>query len=564
MRNALEEVFRRLCRKPCPAPHIRAGKISGEITINQRVVTPSNLARTLLAERTPAAKIAKTIFEAIADPIFVIDFAEDGLAPHFSYVNEATCRILNHTREDLVKMKPGTVDDLDPVTMETAYEQLVTLGQATFETRLIAADGVRIPVEIHASVAQIAGRKVCVAVSRSLAARKEMETRIREAAAAADAANRAKSEFVAMMSHEIRTPLHGVIGFASLLESEELPAHVHETVEGIRDSANLLHALVTDILDFSRIETGRLALQIAPVDLAALLRRVQSSFKLRAAQKGIAFHYIESPALPPLALADSLRTHQVVGNLLGNALKFTERGSITLEVAASPDHPEISFIVSDTGIGIRPDQLPKLFKPFSQADPLVFQKYGGSGLGLVIVKRLCELMGGSVSVQSEAGKGSVFTASLTAPPIGATEGNGRSAAPASTASSVSSLRLLVAEDNPVNRKLVGRMIERLGCSARMATNGREAFEFVEKDAYDLILMDVNMPVLDGIAATRAIRSREQTQGRPPVKIVALTAGISEEERRACTEAGMDDFLGKPFTIDGLHATLKRTAQAEAG
>ncbi len=519
---------------------------------------PIRAERTFLSECSQGVEVATTIFEAIADPVFIIELTEDGLAPNFSYVNEATCRLLGFSREELVGMRPGTVDELDPVAMEMAYEQLITLGQATFETRLVAADGKRIPVEIHAGVAPIAGRRCCVAVARSLAARKEMETRIRESAEEAAAANRAKSEFIAMMSHEIRTPLHGVIGFASLLEGgDELPGPVREALDGIRDSANLLLALVSDILDFSRIETGSLTLQEAAVDLPALMHRVQTAFKLRAEQKGLAFHYREDAAVPPVVVTDALRIEQIVGNLLSNALKFTEKGAITLELCAAQDGRRISFVVSDTGIGITPGQLTRLFQPFSQADPQVFQKYGGSGLGLVIIKRLCELMGGSVAVRSAPGEGSVFSASIVAGPVSGANRADAARVEASHAGMVRALRLLVAEDNPVNRKLVGRMLERLGCHAEMVPDGQAAADRMGLGGYDLVLMDVNMPVLDGIEATRLIRAREKLKSSRPVRIVALTAGISEEERKACSRAGMDDFLGKPFTLDGLQAVLER-------
>jgi PAS domain S-box len=505
-----------------------------------------------------ADEVARAIFEAIADPIFVIELTEDGLAPHFSYVNQATCRIVGYEREELMAMPPGTIDDIDPAILEATFEQLVTRGQATFETHLIARDRARIPVEIHAKVASLAGRKMCIGVARSLRVRKEMERRTEEARQAAETANRAKSEFLAMMSHEIRTPLHGVIGFASLLEDTEgLPERTREALEGIRSSSHLLLTLVSDVLDFSRIEMGQIALRPEPVDLASRLARLQASFKLRAGQKGLAFHYVPASGLAPRVTVDCLRVEQIVGNLLGNALKFTESGSITFEVRVGADGREIFFVVSDTGIGIRPEQMPRLFRPFSQADPLLFQKYGGSGLGLTIVRRLCELMGGAVHVESTFGKGSVFTASVLAPP--AREENDTVVSAGKAGGLPDNLRILVAEDNPVNRKLIGRMLDRIGCTARLAVDGREALDLTRESDFDVILMDVNMPVLNGLDATRAIREDEVRHGRIPARIVALTAGISEEERRACAEAGMDGFLGKPFTVDSLRAVLEKAA-----
>jgi PAS domain S-box-containing protein len=514
------------------------------------------------AKGAEAEEIAKTIFEAIADPVFVIELEEDGLAPHFFYVNEATCRTVGYPREELIAMPPGTVDDIDPAVMETTFEKLIKVGEAEFEAFLVSRARTRIPVEIHAKVARLAGRTFCVGVARSLAAHKEMEKRAQEAREAAEAANRAKSEFLAMMSHEIRTPLHGVIGFTSLLEDMDgLPERTREALEGIHSSSNLLLTLVSDVLDFSRIEMGQISLRPEPVDLGSRLSRLQAAFKLRAEQKGLTFHYTAAPDLAPRVVVDCLRVEQIVGNLLGNALKFTDTGSITLEVRQDTDRRKIFFVVTDTGIGIRQDQMPRLFKPFSQADPLLFQKYGGSGLGLAIVRRLCELMGGNVSVESTFGRGSTFTASVLAPP---TQEGPDSLPSASRPSGLpENLRILVAEDNPVNRKLMGRMLDRLGYTARLAVDGREALILSRQTDFDIILMDVSMPMLNGLDATRAIRAEEARMGRTSSRIIALTAGISEPERKACAESGMDDFLGKPFTIDSLRTILEKAAAGAA-
>ena len=509
-------------------------------------------------DRKQSEEIAEAIFEAIADPVFVIDFIGDGLGPTFRYVNEAACRLLQRSRAELQAMRPGSVDEISPEVMEAAYERLVTEGRATFETLMIASDGSRIPMEIHASDARLENRRVCIAVARSLVARKEMERKMREARDAAEAANRAKSEFLATMSHEIRTPLHGVIGFASLLEGADVPGRLQEAISGIRDSADLLLALVTDVLDFSRIEAGQLELQFTPVNLASLLRRTVSAFKLRAEEKGLAFRSIENPAVPSLILADSLRIEQVLGNLLGNALKFTERGSITLEVASRPlegENHEITFTIIDSGIGVTADKLPRLFNPFSQADSSPSRRHGGSGLGLVIVRRLCELMGGTATVWSEFGQGSIFTASIVSRALSSAEASTTPEAPIE--GFFRPLRILVAEDHLLNQKLMQRLIERIGYSADFANNGLEAQQMAERNAYDIIFMDVSMPGVTGLDATRSIRSFEKHAARSPTWIIALTAGVSEDERRACAEAGMDDFLGKPFTDSGLRTALRK-------
>ncbi len=431
-----------------------------------------------------AGAIAEAIFEAIADPVFVIDFVEDGLAPQFRYVNEAAARLLNIPRLELQAMRPGTVDEIDEKVITEAYHRLITEGRATFETLMIAADGTRIPMEIHASDARLSGRRVCIAVARSLVARKEMEAKILEAKEAAEAANRAKSEFLAIMSHEIRTPLHGVIGFASLLDGIDVPERYREPVSGIRDSAQLLLSLVNDVLDFSRIEAGQLELQLAPLNLHAQLRRVAAAFKLRAEEKGLEFSFEESEDLASPVMADVVRIEQVLGNLLSNALKFTEKGRITLSVRSQAtedgDRCEIFFSVSDTGIGIRTDQIPRLFNPFTQADGSLSRRHGGSGLGLVIVRKLCELMGGTATVESSFGSGSTFTASISAQVLGRVETSSQHPAVPGNEDMPPPLRILVAEDNGLNRRLVIRMIERLGYTAHLAVDGREAVDFSKR------------------------------------------------------------------------------------
>lgn len=510
-----------------------------------------------------AETIAQAIFEAMADPVFVIDFIGDDIGPAFRYVNEAACRLLHRGRAELLALRPGTIDDLSDEARSEAYERLVSEGRATFETLMIAADGRRIPMEIHASDAMLAGRRVCIAVARSLVARKEMDRRMLEAKEAAETANRAKSEFLATMSHEIRTPLHGVIGFASMLEDQsDLSSQTREAIEGIRDSANLLLALVTDVLDFSRIEAGQLELQPAPLDLASQLRRIASAFKHHAGRKGLDFNLQEDPALPAFILADSLRIEQVLGNLLGNALKFTEQGIITLTVGSRPLASgglyEITFAIADTGIGIPAGQLSRLFHSFTQADSSPSRRHGGSGLGLAIVMRLCQIMGGSVAVQSEVGRGSVFTASIVAQEAVSASFTSPAAINLPAGDHSDALRILVAEDNLLNQKLMRRMIERLGYTADFAPDGSRAYEMAAREeGYDLIFMDVSMPGVSGLDATRTIRSLERRTERRPSWIVALTAGVSEGERRACTDSGMNDFLGKPFTEVGLRSALER-------
>lgn len=522
-----------------------------------------NIAKDALARSSgerEAQITAESIWEAIADPIFVIDFVGEDIGKNFRYVNEATCRLLGRSRDELMALRPGTVDDIPEYVREAAYEDLIRHGRATFETLMIAADGRRIPMEIHASDAYLGDQRVCIAVARSLVARKELEGQMRDARDAAEAANRAKSEFLALMSHEIRTPLHGVIGFASLLDSAELPHRMRDAVTGIRDSADLLLALVSDVLDFSRIEAGELALLPQSVDLAAQLHRIAKAFQLRAEEKGLNFSFSPAHNLPALVELDMLRLEQIVGNLLGNALKFTEQGSISLTVSASRKGEglyEIELSVADTGIGIASEELSRVFDRFSQVDASPSRRSRGSGLGLVIVKRLCELMGGGARVESKIGVGSAFVVSVLAREIKDQNAGNAASSDLTAGASIPKTRILVADDNHINRKLMARMLERIGYEAVFAIDGKDAITKACGDVYELIFMDVHMPGVDGLEAVRRIREFETSTGRNSSRIVALTAGVSTQERTACSDAGMDDFLGKPFNEDGLRRFFLR-------
>jgi len=543
-------------------------RVAGERYQENRTIGFKSATGIHIAERPPAdggketLVAAESMWEAIADPIFVIDIAGDDFAKSFRYVNTAACMLLGKSRGELMDPRQGSVDEIPDSVREAAYEDLMRYGKATFETLMIAANGEGIPMEMHASDAVLGDQRVCIAVARSLVARKELERQMRETKDAAEAASRAKSEFLAMMSHEIRTPLHGVIGFASLLDSLALPDRMRDAVSGIRDSADLLLALVSDVLDFSRIEAGELALLPQPTDLAAQLNRIAKTFQIRAEEKGLRFHYIPAGNLPALLELDMLRLEQIVGNLLGNALKFTEKGSISLGVTVVPKCDgayEIQLSVTDSGIGIGPEEMLRVFNRFSQVDSSASRRLRGSGLGLVVVKRLCELMGGSATVQSEVGQGSVFTASLLASEVAAHEVGDAGSRAAAVRNTVSGLKILVADDNRLNRKLMARMLERAGCQASFAVDGKEAIAKACSTGFELIFMDVDMPGVDGLEAVRRIREFECYAGRKRARIVALTAGVSTQERAACSEAGMDDFLGKPFNEEGLRRFFLRSS-----
>jgi two-component system, sensor histidine kinase len=384
---------------------------------------------------------------------------------------------------------------------------------------------------------------------------------------AAEAANTAKSRFLANMSHEIRTPMHGVLGMAELLDHTPLSEMQHRYVGLLRRSGRTLLALVDDILDLSKIEAGRLQLEQRTFDLHECLQACVDLMAPSAAHKGLALTLHVAPGVPTRVCGDPLRIQQILNNLLGNAIKFTVHGSVSVNLDSAAELGEAGYhlTVADTGPGIAAEEIERLFQPFVQADSSTTRKHGGTGLGLAISRRMVEAMGGRLSVRSTPGQGAQFHVTLelqVAPPdsepMSLRDSGFVDLAPAP--SSGASLRVLLVEDNPVNQLYGQALLEQLGHEVHLAADGLQAVQRAGDIDYDLILMDCQMPVLDGFDATRRIRGSELERGAARVRIVAVTASAMAEDRRRCLDAGMDEVVSKPFSRDEMQALLERVMQ----
>ena len=445
----------------------------------------------------------------------------------------------------------------DRVRVDSALEQSFANSADRYDVkfRFRCADG---QYKWVRSIGAVTERDAGGSATRMVGQHVDVQSEV-EAQQRAEAANQAKSAFLANMSHEIRTPMNGIIGMCEMLLDHPLDSDQHEIADTIRRSAVSLLSILNDVLDYSKVESGKLELESFAFDLRACVADAVALVSHGVQAKDIDLSEFVDDGLPSFVVGDSGRLRQVLVNLLGNAVKFTQAGSVSLSVhrprSSGPDW--IEFRITDTGIGIPQDKLDRLFLSFSQVDASHSRKFGGTGLGLAISRQLVELMGGEINVESEEGKGSTFRFTLR---LAAAECAASPEAPNATdmdAGTSRSLTVLLADDNEVNRKIGLHVLRRLGHVADAVTTGRQALQAIEDKVYDLILMDVQMPEMDGIQATEAIRALDDDRANTP--IIALTAHAMTDDRQRCLVAGMDDYLAKPFGRTELAEVLKRFA-----
>ena len=391
-----------------------------------------------------------------------------------------------------------------------------------------------------------------------ISTRKALEHQLEGARDQAEAASLAKSAFLATMSHEIRTPLNGVLGMAQAMAADQLPAAQRERLDVVRQSGESLLAILNDMLDLSKIEAGKLEIEMVEFDLGDISRGAHATFTALANKNGLSF-CLDMEGAAGVYLGDPTRTRQVLYNLISNALKFTESGEI--RVTMDYDGAHLTTRVTDTGIGMSPEVLAGLFSKFTQADTSTTRRFGGTGLGLSICRELAELMDGSISATSEEGNGSVFVFRIPMVRVGDTRD--AAADPAALQEHAAlDIRVLAAEDNSVNQLVLKTLLHQVGVAPVVVENGQLAVEAWETGAWDVILMDVQMPVMDGPTAVRAIRAREAAEGRPRTPIIALTANAMSHQIAEYLACGMDGFVVKPIEAVKLFETLERVLNGE--
>lgn len=506
-------------------------------------------------------KGATFCLEQAADCIFWID--PQG---NFVYTNRRASTVLGYSPEELRQMTVFDVDpNFTPDEWTRHWELILQRKSFVIESRHRTKSGRSFPVEISVNHMAYDGKEYNCAFARDITDRKQTEHRLIEAKQAAEAANRSKSEFLANMSHEIRTPMTAILGFAEILSEAVVDPELAEAATTICRNGRHLLGIISDILDLSKIEAGKLEVERIPCSPTQILEEVVSLMRVRADGKGLPLEVQHIGHIPGAVLSDPVRIRQILVNLVGNAIKFTEIGSIRITVRlddAASGLSELTFDVSDTGIGISPDHVAELFQPFVQAESSTTRKYGGSGLGLSISKRLANMLGGDIVVTSRLGEGSTFSLSL---PVRCHLPDSAVSRPqpqdwlAESPFALLDRRILLVEDGPDNQRLIAFLLQEAGAEVVLANNGRVAVEIAltSDERFDAILMDMQMPIMDGYEATKALRDAGYD-----APIIALTACAMCDDVKKCLATGCSDYLSKPVDRATLVSTVARYAACD--
>jgi PAS domain S-box-containing protein len=524
------------------------------------VVAHHDITSRRLAEE--GANRFRAALDVSPDAVFLID-RESML---FVDVNRTACDQLGYSREELLAMGPAAVKPLLGETeLREVFDRVLARGAGTIETVHRRKDGLDFPVEIMLGGLSEEEMDLVAAVVRDVSERKRMEEELVQARVHAEAANRAKSAFLASMSHEVRTPLNAVLGMVEMALSTDLDEAQQDYLETARDSAGHLLELLNDVLELSRIEAGEAEAEPADFDLYDLLAPLVRTMSAQAAAKGLDMELDLQPDTPRTVRGDAGQLRQVLANLLSNAVKFTAAGRVKLAVWPTQidDGGEaVAFEVSDTGEGIPEDKASAVFEAFQQVDGSTTRAHGGTGLGLAICRQVVELMGGRISLESEPGSGSVFTVVLPLHP-GSEAPRPPPPAPPEALSPRPGLRVLLVEDNPLIVMVADAFLERMGLQRQAVGAGREALDLLACDSFDAVLMDVELPGMDGLDCTRRLRAGEAGGLNQDVPVVAMTGHALPGLRRRCLNAGMDDYISKPVDYSELAAILERVTRERA-
>lgn len=501
----------------------------------------------------------RAIMNSIADGVITVD--EGGLVTSMSSVAE---RLFGIELAD-IEGKPvaelfaqDSIAELEALLAAKMYAKHDIGRLSSYELTARHHSGETFCARITCSIVRVGSQKTMVIAARDISQEKEALEALKMARDAAEITSKAKTEFLANMSHELRTPMNGILGLADLLREAPLSEEHREYLNALNGSAESLLTILNDILDFSKIEAGEMQVDQRPFSLRKVLEHVCDLMRSVATKKGILLSLDMPEDTEEWFLGDANRLQQVLMNLVGNAIKFTEKGSVCV-IADVQTHSNgaahVNVHVRDTGIGIPEHYITKLFNKFSQVDSTNTRKFGGTGLGLAICKQLIELMGGTISVKSVEGKGSCFSFLLNLPISSSQAAQKREVATMPTAYA-SKMTVLMVEDHAVNQMLLSRVLEKAGFhDVVIAKNGAEAVAACKEKDFDLVFMDCQMPVMDGYAATRAIREYEEETGRTRMPIVGITANVLSRDKEACFKAGMDAYLSKPFKLDRLNQTI---------